>query len=116
MSDHRIQRVSALVKQQVSEIVQGLNLGDCGFVTVTDAKISPDIKEGRIYVSVIGSEAQRDRALTTLSQRHALVQQELARRIVLRYTPRLQFFIDETESHARRIEHLLDEVDHEDSH
>ncbi|MGD0017335.1 MAG: 30S ribosome-binding factor RbfA [Verrucomicrobiia bacterium] len=116
MSDHRMQRVSELVKQQVSEIVQGLNLGDSGFVTVTAAKISPDIKEGRIYISVIGSEAQREHALTTLSQRHALVQQELARRVVLRYTPRLQFFLDETEAHARRIEHLLDEIDHEDPH
>ena len=68
MSDHRMQRVSELVKQQVSEIVQGLNLGDCGFVTVTAAKISPDIKEGRIYISVIGSTEQRDRALAALAE------------------------------------------------
>ena len=116
MSNHRSQRVSELIKQQVSEIVQGLNLGDCGFVTVTAAKISPDIKEGRIYISVIGSTEQRDRALAALSHRHALVQQELAHRVVLKYTPKLQFFLDETESYAQRIEHLLDEIGHEDPH
>ena len=116
MGNHRIQRVSELVKQQVSEIIQGLNLGDCGFVTVTAAEISPDIKEGRIYISVIGSTEQRDRALTALRHRHALVQRELARRVVLRYTPKLQFFLDETELHAQRIEHLLDEIGHEDPH
>ena len=116
MSNHRIQRVSELVKQQVSEIVQELNLGDCGFVTVTAAEISPDIKDGRIYISVIGSTEQRDRALTALSHKHALIQRELARRVVLRYTPKLQFFLDETESRAQRIEHLLDEIGHEDPH
>lgn len=116
MGNHRIQRVSELIKQQVSEIVQGLNLNDCGFITVIAAEISPDIKEGRIYISVIGSTEQRDRALTALRHRHALVQRELAHRVVLRYTPHLQFFLDETEVHAQRIEHLLDEISHEDAH
>ena len=54
MSNHRIERVSELVKREVSEIVLELNLTDCGFVTITAAKISPDLKEGRIYMSVIG--------------------------------------------------------------
>lgn len=114
MSDHRIQRVSELVKQQVGEIVQGLNLGDCGFITVTAARISPDLKEGWIYVSVIGSDAQRERALAALSHHHAMVQRELAHRVVLRYTPHLKFLLDETESHAQRIEHLLNKIGHED--
>jgi ribosome-binding factor A len=110
MSSHRIERVSELVKREVSEIVLELNLTDCGFVTITGAKISPDLKEGRIYLSVIGSAEQKQRALDTLDRRHGHIQHELAHRIVLKYTPRLKFFLDETETHASHIEHLLDEL------
>lgn len=110
MSNRRIQRVSKLVKEQVGEVIQQLNLSDCGFVTVTAAEVSPDLKEGRVFVSVIGSTQQAQRALDALSHRHALIQSELARRIVLKYTPRLTFVLDDTEVRAERIEHLLDEL------
>ena len=110
MSSHRIERVSELVKREVSEIVLELNLTDCGFVTITAAEISPDLKEGRIYMSVIGTAEQQQRALETLERKHGHVQYELAHRIVLKYTPRLKFFLDETEAKANHIEHLLDEL------
>ncbi|HVM59567.1 MAG TPA: 30S ribosome-binding factor RbfA [Verrucomicrobiae bacterium] len=111
MSSHRMERVSELVKREVSEIVQELNLTDCGFITITAAEISPDLKEGRIYTSVIGSAEQKQRALETLEHQHGHIQHELAHRIVLKYTPRLKFVLDETEDRATRIEHLLDELD-----
>ena len=110
MSSHRIERVSELVKREVSEIVLELNLTDCGFVTITAAKVSPDLKEGRIYMSVIGTAEQHQRALETLERKHGHIQHELAHRIVLKYTPRLKFFLDETEANANHIEHLLDEL------
>ena len=110
MSSHRIERVSELVKRVVSEIVLELNLTDCGFVTITAAEISPDLKDGRIFMSVIGSAEQKQRALDTLERRHGHIQHELAHRIVLKYTPRLKFLLDETEAHASHIEHLLDEL------
>ena len=110
MSSHRIERVSELVKRVVSEIVLELNLTDCGFVTITAAEISPDLKEGRIFMSVIGSAEQKQHALDMLERRHGHIQHELAHRIVLKYTPRLKFLLDETEAHASHIEHLLDEL------
>ncbi|MGD0060022.1 MAG: 30S ribosome-binding factor RbfA [Verrucomicrobiia bacterium] len=113
MSSHRIERVSELVKREVSEVVQGLNLTDCGFITITAAEVSPDLKDGRIYLSVIGSAEQKQRALDVLERQHGHIQHELARRIVLKYTPRLKFVLDETEARASHIEHLLDELEGE---
>ena len=113
MSNHRMERVSELVKREVSEIVLELNLADCGFVTITAAKISPDLKDGRIFMSVIGSAEQKQRALDTLDRKHGHIQHELAHRIVLKYTPRLTFVLDETEARASHIEHLLDELGNE---
>jgi len=110
MSTHRIKRVCELVKQEVSEIIQGLNLTDCGFITVTAAVISPDLKDGRVYISVIGTKENKSHALEALESNHGAIQNELAHRIVLKYTPRLRFLLDETEEQAERIEHLLDEL------
>lgn len=106
-----MERVSELVKREVSEIVLELSLTDCGFVTITAAEISPDLKEGRIFMSVIGSAEQKQRAVEILERRHGHIQHELARRIVLKYTPRLKFLLDETEDRASHIEHLLDELE-----
>jgi ribosome-binding factor A len=69
------------------------------------------LKDGRVYVSVIGTPEQKKRALTTLDHDHGRIQHELAHRIVLKYTPRLKFVLDETESEAQRIESLLNELD-----
>ena len=114
MSSHRVERVSELVKQQISEIILGLNLAGCGFITVTSAQVSPDLKEGRVFISVIGSAEQKTRAVQTLEHEHGRIQNELAHRIVLKYTPRLKFVLDETESEAQRIESLLDKLDTHD--
>lgn len=111
MNSHRIERVSELVKQQISEILLELNLTGCGFVTVTSAIVSPDLKDGRVFVSVIGTAEQKKRAMATLEQQHGHIQHELAHRIVLKYTPRLKFLLDETESEAQRIESLLNKLD-----
>ncbi len=110
MSNRRVERVSELAKQQIGEIVQQLNLPDCGFITVTSASITPDLREGRVYISVIGTPEQQQRAIAQLDQAHSHIQHELSRRIVLKYTPRLKFLLDETEARAQRIEHLLDEL------
>ena len=90
-------------------------MADCGFITVTAAQVSPDLKDGRIYVSVIGTPEQKARALAALERSHGHIQGELAHRVVIKYTPRLHFVLDETESHARHIEELLDEVGGEES-
>ena len=110
MSSRRIERVSELVKQEISAIVLEMNLTNCGLVTVTSAEVSPDLKDGRVYVSVIGSAEQRQHAITELDRMHGRIQHELSRRIVLKYTPRLKFVLDETELRAQHIEHLLDEL------
>ena len=62
MTNRRIQRVSELVKQQISEVLLELNLTGCGLVTVTSAEVSPDLKDGRGYVSVSQGRVYPDSA------------------------------------------------------
>jgi ribosome-binding factor A len=110
MSNRRIERVSELVKQQLGEVIQQLSLHDCGFITVTGAEVSPDLKDARVYISVIGKPGQDKNAIAALTAEHSRIQHELSRRVILKYTPRLRFLLDETESRAQHIEHLLDEL------
>ncbi len=110
MSNRRIQRVCSLVKRELGVIIQDLSLEDCGFITVTDADIRPDLQEGHIHISVIGSEQQQRRAIESLNRQRGVIQRELAHRVVLKYMPHLVFHLDNTETRARQIEQLLDEI------
>ncbi len=81
-----------------------------GFVTVTGAKMSPDLKEIAIYVSIHAEAAERDRTLEGLRAAATFLQREVSRSLRLRYTPHLRFVYDESVARGDRIERLLREA------
>jgi ribosome-binding factor A len=86
-----------------------------GFVTVTGAKMSPDLREVAAYVSVHGEEAERKRTLEGLHAAAAFLQREVARNLRLRLTPHLRFVYDESVERGDRIERLLREAREKDA-
>ena len=78
-----------------------------GFVTVTGAKMSPDLKEITVYVSIHAEEAERDRTLEGLRAAATFLQREVSRSLRLRHTPHLRFVYDESVARGDRIERLL---------
>jgi ribosome-binding factor A len=81
-----------------------------GFITVTGAKMSPELKEITVYVSIHASEAERDRTLEGLRAAATWLQREVARNLKLRHTPHLRFAYDESVERGDRIERLLKEA------
>jgi ribosome-binding factor A len=81
-----------------------------GFITVTGAKMSPDLKEAVAYVSVHGAEAERKRTMEGLAAAAGWLQREVAHHLRLRYTPHLRFVYDESVEEGDKIERLLREV------
>jgi ribosome-binding factor A len=81
-----------------------------GFITVTGAKMAPDLKDVTVYVSIHGDEATRARTLEGLHAAAGYLQREVARRVHLRYTPHLRFAYDGSVAEGDRIERLLKEV------
>ena len=74
MSMRRIARVEQLLKRELSEIVQrGLKDPRIGFVTVTRIKVSPDLKQGRAFVSVMGDEQEKERTMSEKDHIQSLV-------------------------------------------
>jgi len=85
-----------------------------GFITVTGAKMSPDLREVAVYVSIHGEPAERDRTLEGLRAAAGFLQREVARSLRLRHTPHLRFVYDESVERGDRIERLLREARRKD--
>ena len=80
-----------------------------GFVTVTGVKTSPDLRHARVYVSVLGSEPEREDTIDGLRSAHGFLQRRLASELTLKHTPSLTFEYDDTVDRGMRISQLLDE-------
>ena len=86
-----------------------------GFVTVTGAKMSPDLREATVYVSIHADEPERERTLAGLRAAATFLQREAARALRLRHTPHLRFVYDESVERGDRIDRLLKEAREKDA-
>jgi ribosome-binding factor A len=105
-----MRRVNEAVREVLSaRIAEGLNDPRIGFVTLTSVDTSPDLRQARVYVSVLGSEAERADTMAGLASAHGLLQQAIGRELRMKRTPTLQFVFDESIDRGMRISELLDE-------
>ena len=110
MSTDRMRRVNEAVREVLSSrIAEGFKDPRIGFVTVTAVDTSPDLRHARVYVSVLGDQAERDRTLEGLDAAHGLLQQAIAHELRMKRTPTLSFVYDDSIDRGMRISELLDE-------
>jgi ribosome-binding factor A len=81
-----------------------------GFITVTGAKMSPDLREAVAYVSIHGEEKVRERTLEGLRAAAPFLQREVGKSLRLRNVPHLRFVYDQSVGEGDKIERLLREV------
>jgi ribosome-binding factor A len=106
----RMRRVNEAVREVVSaRLAEGLRDPRIGFVTVTSVDTSADLRQARVYVSVLGDPEQRAETMDGLESAHGLLQQSVARELRLKHTPTLQFVFDESIERGMRISELLGE-------
>ncbi len=79
-------------------------------VTVTRVEVTPDMREAKVYVSIMGSEAHQRTCLHGLQSAAGFLQQKIAKRIDTRYTPRLRFELDMGVKRSIAIARMLDDV------
>ena len=109
MASGRMRRVDEAVRAVLSDaITKELKDPRIGFVTVTSVKTSPDIRHARVYVSVLGTEGEREETLEGLRSAHGFLQGTIARQLTLKHSPALTFEYDESIDHGMRITELLD--------
>jgi ribosome-binding factor A len=105
-----MRRVNEAVRAVVAEAVAGLNDPRIGLVTVTAVEVSPDLRTGRVFVSVLGNARKRAATLAGLESAHGFLQAKLGRELNLRRTPQLAFEYDPTVEHGVRMTKLIDEL------
>jgi ribosome-binding factor A len=111
MQGKRLVRVNQLIKEEISLLVQRqLKDPRLGFVTVTDAKLTGDLREASIFYTVLGDEADRSSTAAALESARGLIRSEVGKRLGLRHTPSVTFFLDAVPETANHIEELLAKV------
>ena len=107
MEQHRAERVSESVREELAEIV-GFEMEDprLGVVEVTEVRVAPDLRHAHVLVALGGGEQEQEAAMAALDHARHYLRHELARRLNLRKVPELHFEADHVESN-QRVEVLL---------
>ncbi|HKB87793.1 MAG TPA: 30S ribosome-binding factor RbfA [Ignavibacteriaceae bacterium] len=110
---YRIDKLEHLLKEEVSMIfLYKLHDPAFGLLTITNVKLSPDLKIAKIYISVFEKE-KREAVLEKIRVRTGFIRTELAHRVKIKFIPELKFFIDDTLDYVEKIEGLIKKI-HED--
>ena len=106
----RSQRVGDLLREEIADIIiHRIKDPRLGFITVTGAEVTDDLKIAFVYVSIL-KEEERKLSLDILNSAKSFIRAELSRRIRLRSIPTLEFKLDTSIEYGDRIEHLLGEI------
>lgn len=103
-----MRRVNESVRAVVAEGVRELKDPRIGLVTVTGVRVTPDLREATVFVSVLGSERKRKASLAGLSSAHGVLQSRISRELTLKHTPTLSFEYDESVERGVRMGALID--------
>ena len=108
----RTDRVDELLRQEIGSIL-ARDVADprIGFATITDVETAPDLRHAKVWVSVIGTDAERTATLAALDRAMGFVRRELGTRLRLRRIPDLHVRLDDTAERGTRVLHLLDELE-----
>ena len=110
MPTARMRRVNESIREILGDAIAAeLKDPRVGFVTVTDVDTSPDLRTARVYVSVLGSEDERERTLEGLRSSHGFLQSKINDSTHMKRTPTLTFEYDESTERGARISRLLEE-------
>lgn len=110
MSTRRVQKVEELIKQLLSGNLREMLLPEMGIVDITAVMATADFKSADIYLSVLVKENE-DKVLKFLNQQKYELQEILGQKMKIRYSPRLNFKIDNSSKEINKIEEKLKEID-----
>lgn len=119
MADYkRATRVKELLREEISQIIT-MELKDplVGMTTVTEVKLTNDLKSARVYVNIYGDDSVTDKTLRGLNRAKKFIRTELGKRTELKFVPEIRFIYDDTIDHAQNIEAILNKIhkDEDDS-
>jgi len=109
---NRTVRVNELLQREISDILRKRYQSEAVAITITEIRVSPDLRDARVFVSVVGDEETTEQKLKWLRSKAAEIREQVGRRIVLKYLPKFEYVRDESAIRGSRILQALDEIEH----
>ena len=111
----RSSRVAELIKREISKIiVEDIKDPAINFVTITNVKISDDLRSSKIYFTVLGDKTVREKTNKALDHATTFIRSEISKRLNLRYTPELRFYYDTVTDYVENIDNLFLKIKEEE--
>jgi ribosome-binding factor A len=112
MPSLRLQRVRELLKRAIGEAIrQELPVAEAGVVTVNDVDVAGDLKSALVFISILGSAEQQKRGFALLTQHRIRIQDLMSRAVVLKFTPKLRFVMDDSVVRGNRVLEIIEELE-----
>jgi ribosome-binding factor A len=109
----RSARVSDLIREEVADIIMNrVKHKTLGFLTVTGAKVSDDLRNATIYLSVLNDD-DKEKTVRKLNSMSSFIKGELGKRLKMKYIPKPVFKIDESIEYGRKIDKIFDDIESE---
>lgn len=106
-----MERLDELLRQEIARLIaEEVRDPRVGFTTVMDARVSPDLRHARVYVSVLGDDEEKEAAVEALQRASGFLRRRLGAIVEMRYLPEITFELDRSLERASRIEEILDRV------
>src|SRR5438093_10949560 len=111
MSNRTI-RVNELVQREISDILRKKYQSEAVAITISEVRVSPDLRDARVFVSIVGNDDEATEKLRWLRTKASEIRGEVSRRIVLKYLPKFEYVLDQSALRSARIEQVLEEIEH----
>lgn len=108
----RTERLNELIREEISELIRRQAKDprlDC-FLTVTKVNASPDLRNAKVFISIMGTEEEKREAMNGLASASGFFHRELMKRLSLRRTPQLSFHQDDSIERAAHVLDLMKEI------
>ncbi|WP_295903887.1 30S ribosome-binding factor RbfA [uncultured Bdellovibrio sp.] len=110
----RVARVEREIQATIAQfLIRGFKTPLPGLVTVSQVKMPADLRAAKVYISVLGSDAQQEEALELLQERAFEIQNFIGKELKMRYCPKLTFYPDHTTEQVLKVERILHELEEE---
>ena len=112
MPSLRLQRVRELLKREIGEAIRReFEVSQVGLISVNDVDVAGDLHTAVVFISILGSPEQQKRGFSLLQRHRIRIQGLVARAVVLKYTPRLRFLMDDSVVRGNKVLFILEEVE-----
>jgi len=110
----RMTRVNELLKREIADSIEKYieHKKDC-LISVIEVNTTPDLRQAKVHVSILGNDDVKKETLRALKKKRAIIQQQLARNITLKYTPVIEFQYDSRIELGDKVLAMLNDLEKE---